>query len=178
MRKVAQRKMLRALKVILPMLYLGMLVFIFSNSLQTGAQSSQTSSRVVDMVQAIFKAIAPNSKIATATGEDYLKLHQIIRVLAHFTEFAVLGGLVACCCLVYSAPKKYQYLAMVSTAIMPIIDETLQCFTVNRAAQFLDVCIDFCGGAVGLALVVGVYYLVRCHRNKKNPQNNPIKEEE
>ena len=167
MRKFGKEKILFALKIILPTLYLATLVFIFSNSLQTGEQSSQTSSGVVDMVQSIFKIIAPNSKIATATGEDYLRLHEHIRVLAHFAEFAMLGGLAAGCCLAYNAPKKYEYLGIGNAIFIPILDETLQYFTAGRAAQFGDVLVDIFGGAVGFGLIFLLPIAVRYIANKK-----------
>ena len=145
-----------------------MLVFIFGNSLQTGAQSSATSSRVVNMIQGILKRIAPHSKIATATGEDYLRLHESIRILAHFAEFAVLGGLGAGCCLVYNAPKKYQYLGVAGTLFVPVIDEILQYFTAGRAAQFSDVCMDVFGVIAGFSCVIALYYFIRKRIERKN----------
>ena len=161
MRSVLRKKMLLALKIILPTLYLAALVFIFGNSLQTGAQSSASSSRVVDWIQGLFKRIAPHSKIATATGEDYLRLHEAIRILAHFAEFAVLGGLSAGCYLVYNAPKKYEYLGVGSTLFVPILDEMLQYFTAGRAAQFGDVLVDIIGGTAGFFCVIALCYFIR-----------------
>ena len=143
MRKFGKEKILFALKIILPTLYLATLVFIFSNSLQTGEQSSQTSSGVVDMAQSIFKILAPNSKIATATGEDYLRLHEHIRVLAHFAEFALQGFLLYGC-FDRKVKNRIVYVLLLGLATA-CADEFLQLFADGRAGQIRDVFIDFSG---------------------------------
>lgn len=152
------KKIIFALRIILPMLCVLVLVFIFSQSLQTGEQSAQTSSKVVDTVQEVAQVIAPESKIATATGEAYDKLHADIRTLAHFAEFVLLGAVACGCCLVYTQKKRYWLLGILGLVLVPIIDETLQSFTANRAAEIIDILVDFGGGIVGFALVLGCFY--------------------
>ena len=197
MRKIYSEKLrvpqnfLLVLKILLPLLYVCMLVFVFSNSLQTGEESAETSSRVVDTVQAVVAWIAPQSPIATATGEAYAKLHADIRTLAHFAEFALLGALACGCCLVYGldhkakertngdkkqvmAKKKYLFIGLGSLALVPLIDETLQSFTANRAAEWLDAAVDFSGGVVGFALVLSVFYVAL--RYKKHHANKNIRQ--
>ena len=155
MRKIFHKtNVVTALKILLPTAYLLLLVFIFGNSLQPGEQSAQTSSRVVDTVQAVVAWIAPESPIATATGEAYERLHADIRILAHFSEFVLLGALTCGCALAYGIKWKYFWLGLGSLLIVPILDETLQSFTANRAAELLDVMVDFSGGIVGFSLVL------------------------
>ena len=163
------KKIMFALRIIMPILCVLVLVFIFSQSLQTGEQSAQTSSKVVDTVQEVAQVIAPESKIATATGEEYNKLHANIRTLAHFAEFVLLGVVTCGCCLVYTQKKRYWLLGILGLVLVPIIDEALQSFTANRAAEIIDILVDFSGGLVGFILVLGCFYGISyCLKTRKN----------
>ena len=126
-----------------------MIAFIFSNSLQSGEESSAQSSTVVDTVQKVVAVFAPESPIVTATGEAYDKLHAAVRTVAHFLEFAVLGAL--CCWCWYSYTDKKIFLLAPAGAIVavPVIDECLQTLTAGRAAEWIDVAVDISGGIVG-----------------------------
>ena len=161
--KIFHRKnMIFLLKIMLPVLYILTLAFIFGNSLQTGEESAQMSNQVVETVQEVVKIIAPQSPIATATGEDYERLHTSIRVLAHFTEFALLGMLACGCFLVYiqdcGLDKRYWLIGALSVVIVPCIDEWLQSFTANRAAEWADIWVDLSGGCIGFALILACFY--------------------
>ena len=173
---VTKRNILLALKITLPILYVLTLIFIFSQSLQTGQVSAQTSSKVVETVQEAVKIIAPQSPIATAEGEALDELHSTIRTLAHFAEFALLGALASGCCLVFTwenftQHKKYLFIGAASLILMPLADEFIQSFTANRAADWIDVVVDFAGGSVGFGLVLGcvfgILYLMKKHNHKE-----------
>ena len=129
------------------------LVFIFSNSLQTGEQSSASSSEVVDIIQDSAQTIAPDSFVAKAEGEDYDLLHSIVRNIAHFSEFMLLGVFVAWTYFVYFKDKSFLLVAFMFLACMPILDESIQSTVAGRGAEFTDVLIDtmgcFCGFLIG-----------------------------
>ena len=67
------------------------LFFILRNGLATGEVSSEQSHAVTETVQEVVGAIAPESPIATATGEEFDLLHATVRSFAHFFEYALLG---------------------------------------------------------------------------------------
>ncbi len=172
MRKLLDvKKIMFALRIIMPILCAFVLAFIFGQSLQTGEQSAQTSSKVVDAVQEVAQVVAPGSKVATATGAAYDKLHADIRALAHFAEFVLLGAVVCGCCLVYTQKKKYWLFGIAGLVIVPILDEMLQSFTANRAAEIIDILLDFSGGIVGFSLVLGCFYgicyWIKARKNKR-----------
>ena len=125
------------------------LAFIFSNSLKTAEASSSQSSRVVDTVQKVVAVFAPESPIATATGEAYDKLHADIRTLAHFLQFALLGALYCWCWFTYTDEKGYVVIPATAIVITPMFDELLQALSYGRAAEWLDVGVDVAGGIVG-----------------------------
>ena len=138
------------------------LAFIFSKSLKPAEASSAQSSTVVDTVQQVVSAVAPESPIATATGEAYDKLHADIRTIAHFLQFALLGALLCWCWFTYNQEKPYVVIPATAIIITPMLDELLQTLSSGRAAEWLDVGVDVFGGVCGgffalCTITIGVY---------------------
>ena len=152
-----------------------MLLFIFSNSLKTAEASSAQSSVVVDTIQDVASVIAPQSPIATATGEAYDKLHADVRTLAHFSEFMLLGALFFWCWYSYT-DKKIWLLAPAAGAIFtPMIDELLQMLSSGRAAEWFDVAVDVSGGLCGgifalCTLTLGIHIYRKRKQKIQNAQ--------
>ena len=147
-------------RVILTALLVGLLGFIFSNSLQTGEQSTAQSGGAVALVQKIAKKIAPNSFVATATGEDYDTLHAFVRLAAHFLEFCALGAVMVWCFYSYTLKKTHAFFAFIATCITACLDELLQTFTQGRGAELKDIFVDCLGGAVGAVFAALVIVVV------------------
>ena len=147
------------LRIILTAACIAMLAFIFSNSLQTGEQSSAQSSTVVDTVQDVAGAINPESPIATATGAAKDRLHSAIRTLAHFSEFGALGALMGWCCLSYTRKWQFLFIPFGGVALVPLLDEYLQTFSAGRGAEWKDIAVDGLGGVLGLILAVELVWL-------------------
>ncbi|MBE7079595.1 MAG: VanZ family protein [Clostridiales bacterium] len=154
-----------------------MLVFIFSNSLKSAEQSIEQSSHTVQIVQDFVAVFDPDSPIVTAQGEDYDLLHEIVRTIAHFAEFGLLGVLLGWCLLSYTTKKKYLLIPLGGVLIVPLIDECLQLFSVGRGMQFSDILLDIGGGILGLVFAVAtVWFGLWLHRRrvqkkKKGEQN-------
>lgn len=155
------------LRIFLTAACVAMLIFIFSNSLKTGAQSARQSSTMVDVVQDVASVIAPNSPIATATGDAYDRLHAYVRVFAHFAEFALFGALLLWCIASYSWKKEGIWLSLAGVAFVPIVDEVLQYFVADRGTELCDVCVDMAGGVCGLLFAVVVLLLIVSVQNRK-----------
>lgn len=159
------------LRIILTALCIGAYAFIFGNSARTGAESSAQSGSVVAFVQRIFKAIAPNSFIANAQGKDYERLHAIIRTLAHFAEFGMLGALLVWCFASYNVRSVWFIVPLALVLFSPIVDECIQLFTSTRVADVKDLITDTLGGYAG-ALFAGVTIWVAKAIYKKKERNN------
>jgi len=112
------------------------------------------STTVVDKVQDVAQIVAPQSPVATAKGEDYERLHWIIRDLAHFMQFMVLGVLVGWCYFAYTTKFHFFYLPAVVLLITPIVDEWMQSSVAGRAGEFADVLTDTYGAMAGLAVAL------------------------
>ena len=145
-RKKSNPHLLRAL---LTALCVALLAFIFGNSAMPADESAAQSDFITDLVQKILKVFAPNSWAANATGADYERLHSIIRTLAHFSEFALLGALLVFTFRSYTR-NGYAFVVCVCLIILiPILDETLQAFTSGRVADLADLYVDTLGGVIG-----------------------------
>ena len=151
--------------------------WIFSNSAKTGGESSAQSHTVTRAVQKIVGWFAPNSFIATATGEAFVRLHNGVRTLAHFCEFALLGALLVWCYLSYTQEKAFAFLPFALVVLTPIVDEAIQSFTGGRAAEVVDLLVDTAGGVAGCVFaLVTVWIGIALHRRKKKKRLGGVKE--
>lgn len=185
MKKSTRKKWRAALRVLLPIVCVALLAFIFGNSLKTGEQSSKQSSTVVNAVQTVAGWIAPDSALATATGAAYDHLHAWVRVIAHFLEFGALGAAMTWCCLSYSLKKRYLIFPFLLILVVPAIDESIQTFTHERAAEFADIGVNTLGGVCGglFAFIVtglilfGLRKTIRQEREESCLQTEFVKEQ-
>lgn len=168
-----------ALRILLPIATLLWLGFIISNSLQTGEQSSAQSETVVVAVQKVAKVIAPNSKIATATGESYDMLHLAIRNLAHIVQFMVLGALTCWTYFSYTFKMSYIHIFVFLVILVPVVDEFIQSFVADRGSELLDVLMDTFGAVMGfllagLSVAIGVLIYKIRKQNKRDKTEREI----
>ncbi len=173
--KPANSKIRLALKILLPILCVAWLFFIFGNSAKTAEQSSEQSSAVVELVQEIAQELAPNSWVATAEGEDYDRLHGIVRKCAHFFEYAALGALFCWCYFAYADTLRFLWIPVAGVLGTPWIDEGLQSCSSGRANAALDCLLDIGGGAFGFAAAWGVVWLcLWIYKNYKRKKEEKI----
>lgn len=157
--RIKKEYWLGALRGFLTLACIVMIAFIFANSLQASEKSVEKSSNVVKTVQKVAAFFDPNSKIANATGESYDRLHAVIRSLAHFAEFMMLGSLLCWCVFSYTFKKIFQIIPPCSVVIIGVLDEILQLFTSGRAFQVVDLLLDFSGGALGIGVAILTVWL-------------------
>jgi len=123
-------------------------LFIWSNSLQTAAESSHQSSGMLEL-------LAP---LLAWSGLPVELWHTVIRKLAHMMEFALLGLLWA------RALRPMQNAdseivcgrlgwVLVICLLTALADETIQLFVPGRSGEIRDMWIDFSGGVVGVLAV-------------------------
>lgn len=161
-----------ALRIFFTISLIAVLVFIFSNSAASGETSAAQSYAVTEQVQEVARAVAPESKIATATGEDFIRLHINVRTAAHFCQFALLGAVSFWCYLSYTRQKKFSLIAILGTAAVAVLDEFLQIFSDGRAWEWTDILVDIAGGMAGIVFALLVYLvIVAVYRNIKRKEN-------
>ena len=128
-------------KVLLALIVLTLL-FIWGNSLLNREQSSGESAWVMQLIAPFLELFVGKGNVT-----DHL-----VRKLAHFTEFALLG--LELFFWFYGQLKKRKsalLLAMTHGLFAALTDETLQLFS-GRGSQVLDVWLDFAGTTAGAAL--------------------------
>lgn len=116
------------------------LAFIWGNSLLPGELSGALSQWVRDLLALIFSKDPSDSQSG----------HGLLRKLAHFTEFACLGGLLTWLFSMLQRPVLWSLLGGFLAASM---DETIQRFVPGRGPGFTDVLIDTAGVLLGIGLV-------------------------
>ncbi|MBQ3126979.1 MAG: VanZ family protein [Clostridia bacterium] len=138
-------------RVLFPtVLLLFVLIFIFGNSLQTAPESTAISDRVLDWLSPLLGD--------TACTEE--QLSHILRKLAHFCEFALLGLCLCFTAQAFSIPR-FRLCAVGIGLLCAGADEFLQRFIEGRSSQFSDVMIDSAGVLFGLFLCFALQKIAR-----------------
>lgn len=131
-----------------------LIAFIFYNSSLDAVQSSGMSSPLAEGIKQLFHL-----------PYDVTSIEFFIRKLAHFSEYAALGGLVA-------LAEHFQPIKKIPTAlvyafflIIPVFDENIQRFSLGRSCEVRDMLIDASGYIFGLVLVILIleFYCKRRH---------------
>lgn len=129
--------------------------FIWWNSLQPASVSSQQSGAVLEGLSALLSALHL---------PDVLDMH-LVRKLAHATEYAVLGLLLAGACGGWRAVWPARLWAALSGCLAAaVVDESIQLFVEGRSGQISDLWVDLAGGLLGAAAAMAVLHLRRKHR--------------
>lgn len=115
------------------------LIFIWGNSLLPGSVSGAIS----DGVKTLLSGLLPPSEAGLDGGH-------LVRKLAHFTEFAVLGALLG---WLFAMLGKGPLPAFAWGVAAACADETIQRFVPDRGPGLGDVALDSCGVAAGLVLL-------------------------
>lgn len=143
------------------------MVVIFLFSAQNDTQSGDTSGAVVRWLMRLFyRGFEDFSQARQLAVMD--SWHLIIRKGAHFTEYAILGALVANALgrTWLRAGLRWMF-PVAASALYAMTDELHQYFVPGRACRFLDVCIDTAGAAFGTALFgLLAFLLTRRYRRK------------
>lgn len=147
---------------------LALCVVIFMLSAQPGSVSDVTSGQFVNVlpeyVSEFFSEHFNLDELHT-----YLLIDEIIRSIAHFSEFALLCVL-SCFHLNLCIKKHYFIFAFLFTSVYSFSDEFHQIFVPGRSAQIKDIIIDCSGAAAGLlfCLLVRLIYRKLLLKYEKN----------
>ena len=142
---------------------LATLAFIWGNSLDSAVESAAKSGRVRELLRPLLELVVGQGGVT-----DHL-----VRKLAHFTEYAVLGALLL---LLTAVGFRVRLQTVVNCLFFlmaaALTDETIQMFSDGRSSQLTDVWLDFSGAMAGI--LVGLICLALCrmcwllykHRNE------------
>ena len=118
-------------------------------SAQVANASSKESSRIVTALMDILSRVWTFRDYDTA----FSNLQFIVRKLAHFTNFFILGFLYCMLANTLCSEEKLVFSAVCAALICGLcaaaLDELHQYFVPGRSAEVRDVCIDFSGVSLG-----------------------------
>lgn len=146
------RKIPRTILIICTILTL---IFIWGQSVLPGDISSQQSGFVMGIVRPFLELFAGKGNVT----------EHLVRKLAHFTEFSVLGVEAGFIFGIYIRNRSLNpwialLKAVASCAFAALIDETIQIFS-GRGPAITDVWIDTAGALLGAAIVLLVISLIK-----------------
>lgn len=119
------------------------IAFIWGNSLLPAEISKAISGFVRNLVSLFLGGGGGADNAPVGEG--------ILRKIAHFVEFACLGGLL---CWLFSMLDKHRLLALACGFGVACVDETIQRFVPGRGPRFTDVLLDSAGVACGMAVLL------------------------
>lgn len=155
-------------RIALILLTIGWMVLIFSLSEKGGEDSAEASGSFTKAVQRIF--FREWESLTTAEFEEHMSaLHFLVRKAAHFTEFFVLGILLASVFYSFGLKMSVICVAAVLTGVLyAVSDELHQLFVSGRTMALFDILVDTAGIIFGVSGSFSVFLLWFEHRINKD----------
>ena len=153
-------------RMVLSILILINFIAIFAFSEQNGEQSTSLSRNITLEVLNTFGDY--NEPLTETQEVQVLNVEHIIRKLAHFTIYTILGILLMSLAETFDfTNKKRLLLSVLIGFIYACLDEFHQSFTPGRTPLFTDVLIDTLGVIAGSLIVLICVKIIQNKRNKK-----------
>lgn len=141
------------LRIVLLILLFGTFYIIFGFSSQDGEESGGISSRVTEFIlekSNTYKNIEENRQ-----DEIFERTEKIIRKIAHFSIYALVGSLLMGLVSTFKLKEKNRILiSLILGVLYATSDEIHQLFSPGRSAQITDVYIDTLGILVGIFVIL------------------------
>lgn len=155
-------KVIRFILVLLLILTFGM-IFNFSN--QDSEKSGSTSQKVTEAITKDVKSIQKLNKNEKAKVID--KIEDVIRKIAHFSLYALVGLLLMALFSTYNINEKNKIIStIIIGAIYAISDEFHQSFISGRSGQVSDIFLDTLGATVGCLFILLIIKTVKKFRKE------------
>ena len=155
----------RIISFALVLLTLSWMGVIFSFSCENGGESAESSGRfirkIVSVIDGDFDTLSPEEQTKIVEKYDHF-----VRKTAHFSIYAVLGGLLYLTAFSLGADKKKGY--VVSVVIGAVSDEVHQYFVPGRACMIRDMLLDSAGVAIGAAVLLGLVHIIVKKTNRRS----------
>lgn len=173
-KKMKRRKWISAFVVVAVLLTVAVLanmamIFFFSSESreESGDRSADFLTRLLDIFYPGYDEMGTVKRYVILN-----KVHKLIRKVAHFTEFCLLGFLSTGLLLFLNHRKRVlkiwlEWCIPVAFCLLyAISDEVHQIFT-NRGASVRDVLIDFAGALTGIVIMQGIVGLTRIVKRRR-----------
>ena len=149
---------LNIIRSIIILLLFGTFFLIFDFSGQEAEESAGLSKKVSETIVNIFdKNASKEEKIQKINDMDH-----IVRKLAHFSIYAVVGFLLMSLMLTYKISIEKRFIiSFVLGCIYACSDEIHQLFVAGRSGEIRDVIIDTSGVFIGICICYSLWKLLR-----------------
>ena len=154
-------------KVILWILVIGCMVTIFGFSSQVAEESKKTSSKVITKV---VETVDVKKELTRPQKEKIAEdLTFIVRKLAHFSIYALLGIFIFLLAQEYKFSVKKCFIISIAIAfVYACSDEFHQTFVSGRSGELRDISIDTLGATVGCLIVLIVRFISERIKRRSN----------
>ena len=153
------------------LLLLSVMIFIFCMSSQVAELSSNTSG---GFIEGILKLFYPGFNALSSFKQQSIVdgLQGIVRKLAHFSIYTLLGMLSFNATYCFSEKKKFLFPISIAIGVLySMSDEFHQLFVEGRSGEIRDVCIDSSGVILGVLLMFSITLLYNHIILKKKIKN-------
>ena len=120
------------------------IVVIFAFSMQNSNETTKTSFGFTRKFVEVTLKITNSYKSEDQLDKVVEKVHPVMRKVAHFTEYLVLGYFTILLFSEFKFKRLYLY-SIIFCFVIACVDESLQLLIDGRAGQMLDVLIDTLG---------------------------------
>ena len=160
---------LRLQRIILWTLTLTWMAVIYLLSAETMDESAQTSGQLIARLLHVFwQGFDTLDSASRASLVEQCKL--VVRTLAHFSEYALLGLLLRL--LTSRYPLRHpQVVSFCAAAVYAALDELHQLFVPERVCDMQDWCVDSSGALLGVVCAALLLKLFRAYRLRRQAKN-------
>lgn len=133
---------------------------IFKMSHETAVASAERSGGFSDVVASVL--VENFEELSESEKEDILsQIDHVIRKIAHFGIFTILGALLTLVFLYFDITWKWHWIAPLGSGVLyALSDEIHQYFIPGRAQRLGDVVIDSFGVLCGTAFIILIAYFI------------------
>lgn len=150
------KKLLTA-RIIMTALTVAAIGFIFGNSSMSAEVSAEESSYVMEFINRVLCSI----------NSDWSLNDFVVRKLAHFTEFAILGALLTITVYLYTGKRLKSLVISVPIGIcIAVSDELIQTASEGRSCEIRDMLIDSSGVIIAALCVILIITLISKRKEK------------
>lgn len=163
---------LNIIRGIIIILLIGTFYVIFGFSSQNGSESSGISKKITISLTENIKTTQEKPK--EEQEKTVLHIEHIIRKIAHFSIYTIVGILIRALCQTYKIKEIDKLTISIITGIIyATSDEIHQAFVPGRSALLTDVLIDTMGVTLGILLVMLIIEIYKSIKhNKKEMSEN------
>ena len=153
------------IRIILILLLAITFIVIFNFSNEDSIKSGNTSKKITNEITKNIDSIQKLDKVEKTKELD--RIESIIRKIAHFSLYTLVGILLMAICSTYNLNEKIRIIiSLLSGIVYAISDEIHQMFIAGRTAKPTDVFIDTLGVILGIVITM-LILKITSNRNKK-----------